>query len=366
MKRLIWIMGFITLSITTYSQIDTIQNNESGLSVRNKLNATIIQVNSLTAGTATDSSFVSMQINTITEWSAGSGLTIDGTLIKDYTIAPHNGNPSQYITADADELSLYVASTEIIDMKAAVTTISNSWRPTTDGTQNNGAVGSYWQKFFTEIVQFSEQTAPAAPSVNTGVLYMDASNEHIYFQNSSTTYDLTTGTGAVSTDSLWVSITSDTVWSSGSAVWVEGISDILIDTISLGDIAPLLVDTIPLITFGGGSGNTGDDASFTTNSYYGSFYNGGSDTLVITELRGIVEGTSASVGVQIHWHADHGSASSTNLNSTSFTINSLTTGNSDVSFANYEIPPGVFVWCTTPTVSVAPLYMSITLMGHKK
>jgi hypothetical protein len=137
------------------------------------------------------------------------------------------------------------------------------------------------------------------------------------------------------------------------------------DTVSGNSIYSQFTDTIPLFTFGGGSGGAGDTSCFRTGRFYGSFFNKGSDTLVITSMMNILHGSSASVAVDVCWHTTLGSGSATHLNSTPPTITSITTGNEDTSFNNAKIPPNVFVWCTLTTVTVQPTYFSCTISGHK-
>jgi hypothetical protein len=142
------------------------------------------------------------------------------------------------------------------------------------------------------------------------------------------------------------------------------------DTVSGRAVFPALADTIPLITFGLGSGQMSDTLVFNNSALAGSFYNSGSDTLVITQLIGVLaEGSGTeTVSVQVSWHATFKSGSATNLNASPLAITSITTGTSDVSFPNYKIPPGVFVWSTISGVSAGnrPSYLSVTLLGHKK
>ena len=72
-------------------------------------------------------------------------------------------------------------------------------------------------------------------------------------------------------------------------------------------------DTIPLFIFGAGAGGLETDtALFTTSNIYGSFYNAGSDTLIITNLRAVmIAGTTPlgtdtlaikSIGTTRNWH----------------------------------------------------------------
>lgn len=141
------------------------------------------------------------------------------------------------------------------------------------------------------------------------------------------------------------------------------------DTINLSSVAPLLNDTIPLFVFGLGGGLAADTAVFNDNALAGAFYNAGSDTLVVTQLMGILtEGSGTeTVSVQVSWHATFKSGSATNLNAVPLAITSITTGTSDVSFPNYKIPPNVFVWCTISGVSLGnkPSFLSLTISGYK-
>jgi hypothetical protein len=139
--------------------------------------------------------------------------------------------------------------------------------------------------------------------------------------------------------------------------------------LDISDITPLLADTIPLVTFGAGSGLIADTALMNNNVLIGCFYNDGSDTLKITKLSGILkEGTGTeTISVQISWHATMLSGSATSLNAAALAITSMTTGTVDTSFANSKIPPGVFVWGILSAASAnnKPTFLSITLSGYK-
>jgi len=134
----------------------------------------------------------------------------------------------------------------------------------------------------------------------------------------------------------------------------------------------MLSDTIPLATFGAGGGNAVDTASFTTSTKYGAFFNKGSDTLNITELRAVMGhgvGTD-TLDIQVQWHATLGSGSATKLNTNALPILSITTGTTDTSFANAKIPPNVWVWATTPYVPAdalkrKPTFLLIQISGYK-
>lgn len=198
--------------------------------------------------------------------------------------------------------------------------------------------------------------------------------------------DLTT-TGATTTGSLATEVlqvgdaTSNTILSVDS-ISTDGTTYLVFDGATqlspnisasgqgeLSAYVPLLVDTIPLFVFGLGGGLTADTAVFNDNALAGAFYNEGSDTLVVTQLMGILaEGTGTeTVSIQVSWHATFKSGSATNLNAAALAITSITTGTTDVSFPNYKIPPNVFVWCTISGVSPGnrPSFLSVTISGYK-
>jgi hypothetical protein len=136
-----------------------------------------------------------------------------------------------------------------------------------------------------------------------------------------------------------------------------------------------LSDTIPLFEFGAGGGNNTDTTLFTTSTVYGAFYNKSSDTLKITELRAVMVAGSTPLGtdtlsVQVYWNDTINVTlgnSYKKLNTAVLGINSTTTGTVDASFANDEIPPGVWVWCKTPGVILGrkPNMFTVTLSGYK-
>lgn len=134
-------------------------------------------------------------------------------------------------------------------------------------------------------------------------------------------------------------------------------------------VYPELADTIPIVTFGLGSAQTGDTAVFVDNALAGAFYNEGSDTLVITQLMGVLaSGTGTeTVAVQVSWNDTLQAVVPTNLNASALAITSMTVGTSDVSFANSKIPPNKWVWCKISGVSAGnrPSFLNITLSGYK-
>lgn len=136
------------------------------------------------------------------------------------------------------------------------------------------------------------------------------------------------------------------------------------------DIRKFDSDTIPLFVFGLGSGHSTDTALFNNGRLAGAFYNSGSDTLYVTELRGVlVEGTGTeTIDVQVSWHANMRDVSAVNLNTSAITINNMTTGTSDVSFNNNGIPPGRWVWCVLSGASSGnkPTALMLTMTGYRR
>lgn len=146
-------------------------------------------------------------------------------------------------------------------------------------------------------------------------------------------------------------------------------SDMLAPYFTESEIRKADSDTIPLFIFGGGGGQSGDTAVFSTSSIYGSFYNEGSDTLVITSLRVIMLGDATdTLSVDILWDVNLDDGTPTELNTDPFPVNSFTTGDEDTSFDGNNIPPGYWVWCETPGVVTGrkPRYFIAQISGFKR
>lgn len=193
-------------------------------------------------------------------------------------------------------------------------------------------------------------------TLNSGTLTLtgDAgtADDITFYTNGDGQYDLPAGGGNLTIQSqvqAWISDTADVI------------RDMIMDSI--------LLRIEPIFVFGAGGGMPTDTATFQNGVIAGVFYNSGSDTLKITSIRGVLaEGTGTeTIGVQVSWHATFKSASAVNLNSSAYTITSITTGNEDTSFANDEIPPGVWVWCTLSGASAnnKPTLLSLTMSGYK-
>jgi hypothetical protein len=129
----------------------------------------------------------------------------------------------------------------------------------------------------------------------------------------------------------------------------------------------LQFDTVPLAVFGAGSGAAGDTAAFSTSALYGSFYNAGSDTLIITQMRAGVLGTSPSITTEVYWNDSLNITAGATILVSGGTSVTGTIGETNVtSFTDNKIPPGVWVFVRTSAVATKPTYFTLTLLGYKK
>lgn len=129
----------------------------------------------------------------------------------------------------------------------------------------------------------------------------------------------------------------------------------------------LKYDTTALASFGAGSAAAGDTTAFSTSAIYGSFFNSGSDTLIITRMQIGLQGTSPNITLDVFWNDSlNVSAGATKLVTAGNTATNIYTGTSVTSFDNTKIPPGNWVWVKSSTVAVKPTYLTTTLIGYKK
>lgn len=120
------------------------------------------------------------------------------------------------------------------------------------------------------------------------------------------------------------------------------------------------------LVFGAGSGADSDTTAFTTSAIYGSFYND-ADTIVVTSMRSVLQGTSPDVAYKV-WYNDslNVEAGATALVTAGSQVTNTTTGTNVTSFDVTKIPPGVWVWVKTSTVATKPKYFSLTVNGYRK
>jgi len=132
-------------------------------------------------------------------------------------------------------------------------------------------------------------------------------------------------------------------------------------------ITTLEFDTVPLAVFGAGSGAAGDTLAFSTSAVYGSFYNAGNDTLIITQMRAGVLGTSPSITTEVYWNDSLNiTAGATILVSGGTSVTGTIGATNVTSFTNNKIPPNVWVFVRTSAVATKPTYFTLTLLGYKK
>jgi hypothetical protein len=102
----------------------------------------------------------------------------------------------------------------------------------------------------------------------------------------------------------------------------------------------------PIATFGGGSGAAGDTSVFTTDAIYGSFYNAGTDSIVVTSIDTVQRSGSVTTTVYYNTSIDTSGATTVTAGST--------------------IPPAKHVWVQTTAITTKPTYYSVTLNGYRK
>lgn len=129
----------------------------------------------------------------------------------------------------------------------------------------------------------------------------------------------------------------------------------------------LILDTIPLAVFGAGSGATADTLAFSTSAVYGSFYNAGNDTLIITQMRAGVLGTSPNITTEVYWNDSlNVTAGATILVSGGTSVTGTIGATNVTSFTNNKIPPNNWVFVRTSAVATKPTYFTLTLLGYRK
>lgn len=153
---------------------------------------------------------------------------------------------------------------------------------------------------------------------------------------------------------------SNQYFTGGEGINVTDLND---STVSIS----LKYDTCTLASFGAGVGLSTDTAAFQTTSIYGSFYNDGSDTLIITKLKIGLQGSSPSITADVFWNDSlNVSAGATKLVTAGTAATNIYEGTTVTSFDNTKIPPGNWIWVKTSSLSTKPTYFSLSLIGYKK
>lgn len=133
----------------------------------------------------------------------------------------------------------------------------------------------------------------------------------------------------------------------------------------------LMANVVLLYKFSVGTAAATDTVIIASGGEYDPMYLGGTDTAKITQLIAClqtgekVEGTD-TVDVQVSWDVNLSDASPTVVNSTALGVTSITTGTSDTSFDNADIPPGVWVWGTIPATETGriPVQVAVSVYGY--
>lgn len=122
-----------------------------------------------------------------------------------------------------------------------------------------------------------------------------------------------------------------------------------------------------IATFGAGGGNDADTTSFNTTTIYGSFFNNGTDSLVITRFQAVLQGSSPSITYKVFYNDSlNVEAGATALVTAGTAVNNIYAGSKVEVFDNNKIPPNVWVWVKTSTVTTKPTYFSLSLIGYRK
>ncbi len=171
----------------------------------------------------------------------------------------------------------------------------------------------------------------------------------------------------------------DSLATVGGGVAIADVRDEIADSLNVlrPDLRTYDSDTTALFIFGAGAGGLETDtALFTTSNIYGSFFNAGSDTLIVTNLRAVmIAGTTPlgtdTLSIHVYWNDTINvttGASVVKLNTDPLPINSVTTGTTDTSFNNSAIPPNVWVFCKSPGVVTGrkPKALIVQLTGFKR
>lgn len=267
--------------------------------------------------------------------SAGSRMFLDG------------GDDTYLYQTAGNTITAVAGDVEQMDITSSAVWFFDDVLPAPTSTYALGAPSYIWKTVFTDSIVFSGTTA----------VYEDVSGNLVFDDGVSAAKTLTEllSGGAVSYDSSYIHARVDSLWAQ------------INDTTSASTVIPLLSDVVPLFVFGGGGANSGDTDCFTTNTFYGSFLNSSADTLVITKMNVVMQGTTPSVAFDVMWNTSLTTTGATHLMTTPPTCTSITTGTSKVTadFDNVKVPPGYRIFAKTPTVTTKPTYLEATISGYK-
>lgn len=124
-------------------------------------------------------------------------------------------------------------------------------------------------------------------------------------------------------------------------------------------------DTLLVYAGSWGRNTAVDTAYFRPTYYYPSMYVDGSDTIVVTKIIGVAQGSSPSVALKMQFDVNDHDGTPTSLNTSALTVTSTTAGNSTTTINNPKIPPGVWLWPELTAVTTQPQYLSINVFGYR-
>jgi len=115
-----------------------------------------------------------------------------------------------------------------------------------------------------------------------------------------------------------------------------------------------------------GKGRDADTLEFSPANIYDAFYTG-EDSLILTKVRAVIQGTSDTIGIQILYN-DTLNVNGTSITSSTVALNNGYTGTEVTSFSNGRIPNNNWVWLTTPTLEDGrvPKLLSVSIYGYLK
>ena len=211
------------------------------------------------------------------------------------------------------------------------------------GGSDIGLQSDKWRRgYFDEYLEFDEMATPTAAGANSGRLFMDNSDEKLYFRTSAVTYDLTAGF-----DSTYLH---------------QRIDSLSQDTVALGDVARLLADTAELWSW-----NFTDSAQFKSGQWVAWWLHKGPDTLVITGAEAGVPDGSPNFSYNVAYNdsllytGDY-----TDMWTTSLVVNQLE-GEVDGAPNNPKIPPDNWVMMRFPDLTAKPPKgCSFNFYGYEK
>ncbi len=137
------------------------------------------------------------------------------------------------------------------------------------------------------------------------------------------------------------------------------------DTVVISDVAPLLADTSLIFSWTIGAGNATDTTLFSFGDVIAGAKWGGSHSLVITKVTGVVHGTTPDIDVAVLYDANFRDATPTAVLSSDLTITSTTTGDDGtINASNDTIADGVWLWLRIDECTAQPTQAIINIYGY--